>query len=182
LDARFSRSYFYGVFAISLLFRDTCAGYILAAWWGVTLVAVPLAYHASLTDVLQSYATTDYPVKYLKLADQSTYLGVRCGRDRRPDLSFRSSTSKARVVCTALACAAVAFAIWNTFDPFVPGTLGVGLAFAMMIAAISGRQQDNRDPRARGCCVMTEISPIRCTSPMWRHIEVLRSVYGLLGP
>ena len=138
--------YFYGIFAISLLFARA-RWIFLAAWWSVTLVAVPLAYHASLTDVFQSYATTDYPVEYLKLATNPFIWEFVAGGVA--GLIYHSALRiESAVLCSALARAAIALAIWNTFDPFVSGALGVGLVFAMMNHRRFGCQQDNRNPRA----------------------------------
>src|SRR5260370_13367857 len=81
------------------------------------------------------------------------------------------------VLCSALARAAVAFAIWNTF---VPGSLGVGLPFAMMITAVSvaSKTIEIRAPR-----MLTYLGGISYTLYL-EHlaiIYVLQSVYGFLG-
>ena len=140
--------YFYAIFAISLLFART-RWIFLAAWWSVTLVAVPLAYDASLTDVFESYATTDYPVGYLKLVTNPFIWEFVAGGIA--GLIYHSALRiESAVLCSALARVAVAFAIWNTFDPFVPGSLGVGLPFAMMITAVSVASKTIRFAR-HGC-------------------------------
>jgi exopolysaccharide production protein ExoZ len=127
--------YFYGIFAISLLFARA-RWLFLAAWWSVTLVAVPLAFHASLTDGFQSYAATVYPVEYLKLATNPYIWGFVAGGIA--GLIYHSALRiESAGLCSALVLAAVAFAIWNTFDSFVPGSVRVGLGFAMMIAVVS---------------------------------------------
>ena len=116
--------YFYAIFAISLLFARA-RWIFLAAWFCVTLIAVPLACHASLTDGFQSYAT-NYPVEYLKLATNPFVWEFVAGGIA--GLIYHSALRiESAVLCSALALAAVAFAIWNTFDSFVPGSLGVGL-------------------------------------------------------
>jgi exopolysaccharide production protein ExoZ len=170
--------YFYAIFAISLLFART-RWIFLAAWWSVTLVAVPLAYDASLTDVFESYATTDYPVGYLKLVTNPFIWEFVAGGIA--GLIYHSALRiESAVLCSALARAAVAFAIWNTFDPFVPGSLGVGLPFAMMITAVSvaSKTIEIRAPR-----MLTYLGGISYTLYL-EHlaiIYVLQSVYGFLG-
>jgi exopolysaccharide production protein ExoZ len=170
--------YFYAIFAISLLFART-RWIFLAAWWSVTLVAVPLAYDASLTDVFGSYATTDYPVGYLKLVTNpfiwEFVAGAIAGLIYHSGLRIESA-----VLCSALARAAVGFAIWNTLVPFVPGSLGVGLPFAMMITAVSvaSKTIEIRAPR-----MLTYLGDISYTLYL-EHlaiIYVLQSVYGFLG-
>jgi len=84
------------------------------------------------------------------------------------------------VLCSALALAAVAFAFWNTFDPFVPGSLGVGQAFAMMISAVSvaSKTIQIRAPR-----MLSYPGDISYTLYL-EHLAIiyfLQSVYGLLG-
>jgi peptidoglycan/LPS O-acetylase OafA/YrhL len=142
------------------------------------LVAVPLAYDASLTDVFESYATTDYPVGYLKLVTNPFIWEFVAGGIA--GLIYHSALRiESAVLCSALARAAVAFAIWNTFDPFVP-SLGVGLPFAMMITAVSvaSKTIEIRAPR-----MLTYLGGISYTLYL-EHlaiIYVLQSVYGFLG-
>ncbi len=170
--------YFYGIFAISLLFARA-RWIFLAAWWSVTLVAVPLAYHASLTDVFQSYATTDYPVEYLKLATNPFIWEFVAGGVA--GLIYHSALRiESAVLCSALARAAVALAVWNTFFPFVPGSLGAGLGFAMMITAVSvaSKTIEIRAPR-----MLSYLGDISYTLYL-EHLAIiyaLQSVYGWLG-
>ena len=151
----------------------------LAAWWVVTLVAVPLAYHASLTDVFQSYATTDYPVEYLKLATNPFIWEFVAGGVA--GLIYHSALRiESAVLCSALARAAIALAIWNTFDPFVSGALGVGLVFAMMITAVSvaSKTIEIRAPR-----MLSYLGDISYTLYL-EHLAIiyaLQAVYGFLG-
>ncbi|MDB5501873.1 MAG: hypothetical protein JWR89_1775 [Tardiphaga sp.] len=127
--------YFYAVFATSLLFASWRWTF-LAAWWGVTLIILPLIYHASLTDVFQSYATTDYPLNYLKLATNPVIWEFVAGGVAA--LIYQSSVRiRSEQLCSALALGSVAFALWNTLSPMVPSALGVALGYAIMIAAIS---------------------------------------------
>jgi exopolysaccharide production protein ExoZ len=170
--------YFYAIFTISLLFART-RWIFLATWWSVTLVAVPLAYHASLIDVFQSYATTDYPVKYLKLATNPFIWEFVAGGIA--GLIYHSALRiESAVLCSALARAAVAFAIWNTFDPFVPGSLGVGLVFAVMITAVSVASKTIQIGAPRMLSYLGDISYTLYLEHL-AIIYLLQSVYGLLG-
>jgi exopolysaccharide production protein ExoZ len=170
--------YFYAVFATSLLFASWRWTF-LAAWCGVMLIAVPLAYHASLTDVFQSYAMTDYPFSYLKLATNPIVWEFVAGGVA--GLIYHSAVQiRSDVLCSGLAIGSVAFAIWNTFSPIVPGSLGVALVFAIMIATISiaSKTIEIRAPRA-----LRYLGDISYTLYL-EHlvvIYVLRSAYAFLG-
>jgi exopolysaccharide production protein ExoZ len=170
--------YFYAIFTVSLLFART-RWIFLAAWWSVTLVAAPLAYHTSLTDVFQSYATTDYPVEYLKLATNPFIWEFVAGGTA--GLIYHSALRiESAVLCSALARAAVAFAVWNTFDPFVPGSLGVGLGFAMMITVVSVASKTIQIRAPRGLSYIGDISYTLYLEHL-AIIYLLQSVYGSLG-
>jgi exopolysaccharide production protein ExoZ len=171
--------YFYGIFAISLLFAHA-RWIFLAAWWSVTLVAVPLAYHASLTDVFQSYATTDYPVEYLKLAT-SPFIWEFVAGGIAGAIYHSALRIESAILCAALACAAVVLAIWNMFDPFVPGSLlSAGLGFALMIAALSIASKTIEIRAPRMLCYLGDISYTLYLEHL-AIIYVLQSVYEFLG-
>jgi exopolysaccharide production protein ExoZ len=170
--------YFYGIFAISLLFAHA-RWIFLAAWWSVTLVAVPLAYHASLTDVFQSYATTDYPVEYLKLAT-SPFIWEFVAGGIAGVIYHSALRIESAILCSALARAAVALAIWNMFDPFVPGSLSAGLGFALMITAVSIASKTIEIRAPRMLCYLGDISYTLYLEHL-AIIYILQSVYGFLG-
>ena len=169
--------YFYGIFAASLLFAKA-RWVFLAACWSVTLFAVPLAYHASLADVFQSY-TVDYPVKYLKLATNPFIWEFVAGGV--VGLIYQSALRIESVaLCSALAPTAVGFAIWNTFNPLVPGSLGVGLPFAMMIGAVA---LASKTVEIRTSQVLRYLGDISYTLYL-EHLAIiyaLQFLYGFLG-
>lgn len=126
--------YFYAVFAVSLLFARW-RWWFLAAWCAVMLVALPLAWGASLTGVYESWETA-YPVGYLKLATSPFVWEFAFG-----GLAAVIHHSRLRIHNAwqgrALASVAVVFAVWNTFDPLLPGTFGLAAGYALLIAALS---------------------------------------------
>jgi peptidoglycan/LPS O-acetylase OafA/YrhL len=107
----------------------------LGLWCAVTLIVVPLAFGAPLTGVYQSY-TTAYPFDYLKIATSPFVWEFVLG-----GLAAALHGSRLRIgnawVCRAIACGAIVFAAWNTFDPILPGTFGLAAGYAMLIAALS---------------------------------------------
>jgi exopolysaccharide production protein ExoZ len=147
--------YFYAVFAVSLLFARW-RWLFLAVWCAVMLVVVPLAYGASLTGVYESWATA-YPVGYLKLATNPFVWEFVFG-----GLAAVAHHGRLRIghvwTCRAVASAAVVFAVWNTFDPILPGTFGLGAGYVVMIVALSVASNTTALPALRPLRYLGDIS------------------------
>lgn len=147
--------YFYAVFAVSLLFARW-RWLFLAAWCVLTLIIVPLAYRAPLIGVYEAYATA-YPVDYLKIATNPFVWEFVLG-----GLAAALHHSRLRIgnawICRAIASSAVVFAVWNTFDPILPGTFGLGAGYALLIAALSLAGKTIALPRLRPLRYLGDIS------------------------
>jgi exopolysaccharide production protein ExoZ len=169
--------YFYAVFAVSLLLARG-RWLFLAAWCGVMLVVVPLAYGASLTGIYESWAT-DYPVGYLKIATSPFVWEFALG-----GLAAALHHSRLRIgnawACRAIAVLAVIFAIWNTFDPVLPGTFGLAAGYAGLVAALSLASKTITLPALRPLRYCGDISYTLYIEHML-VIHTLHEIYAMIG-
>ena len=169
--------YFYAVFAVSLMFARW-RWVFLALWCGVMLVAVPLAYGASLTGVYESFETP-YPFDYLKIATNPFVWEFAVGGLAGAIYHSRLRIGNA-LIGRAAVSVAIAFAAWNTFDPILPGSFGLAAGYAVMIATIALASKTTEMAAPRALRYLGDVSYSLYLEHM-AVIHVLHQVYQSIG-
>ena len=169
--------YFYAVFAVSLMFARW-RWVFLALWCGVMLVAVPLAYGASLTGVYESFATP-YRFDYLKIATNPFVWEFAGGGLAGAIYHSRLRIGNARIGRAAVSVA-IPFAAWNTFDPILPGSFGLAAGYAVMIATIALASKTAEMAAPRALRYLGDVSYTLYLEHM-AVIHVLHQVYQSIG-